>query len=110
MKYALWLIAALVAFQLWQKFAPNVPAIGSEQKVMVIEASTTEELLAKLRRVKAGTPVEVRFESAVQTINTGIRCSDHAAKAAYIAQQQREHEREQQLINAELKRIYGSAE
>ena len=69
--------------------------------------------MRQLKQVKTGQEIELQSGGPIRTyVNTGIRCSDEEAKAAYMVQEniRREQEAQElaqlnQAIDIEMKRI-----
>lgn len=77
---------------------------------LVITYTNAEELISKLRQVKAGEAIDLQYVGGPpKLVSSGIRCSDVVAKAAFMAEGQRQAQEATQAINAELARIQGSA-
>lgn len=74
--------------------------------VVVITFSSDEELIEKLRRVKAGQKIDLR-PTVPAPVSTRFRCVQTSAKAAYAERMKNEQEEERQTIIAELARIHG---
>jgi len=112
LKNVIFVIVLVYILLLWRQHAatsktsPNSNASGT----VVITFSTAEELIGKLRQVKTGQSIELQAgPPAPIEMATGIRCSDVAAKEAWIEQQNQLHEEQNQIIRAELKRIHDGA-
>jgi hypothetical protein len=120
LKNVIFVIVLVYLLLLWRQHAandkasPNAKASGT----VTITFSSTEELIDKLRQVKTGQTVELEAgpPSVEVVMSPGIRCSDEAAKAAWMEQQNQLHEQQNQLqeeqnqiIRAELQRIHDGA-
>ena len=76
---------------------------------LVVTYSTPEELLAKLRPLKTGQKIDLQYVGGpTQLVNTGIKCSDQVAKAAFQERFQKDADEKALAIDAELARIQGA--
>ncbi len=73
---------------------------------LVIEFNDSAELLVKLQRVPSGQEIEIRQVGPDRVYATNIRCSDTAARAAFMEKMNREAEWMTRNIQAEIDRIY----
>lgn len=110
------LAIALCLLVVWHNHGASIRAsFGSSHTgagspdAQVVTYTTSEELLAKLRAVKAGQKIDLQYVgSPVQVVNTGIKCSDQVAKAAFQESVQKDAKEKADAINAELARIEGA--
>ena len=73
---------------------------------LVINYTDGPDLLSRLKYVPAGQRIELHCtEPGGKTIDTGIKCWDTAAKAAYMKRKEKELSELNQAIEAEMKRI-----
>ncbi len=75
----------------------------------VVTYSTSEELIGKLRHVKAGQRLDLEFVGGPpKLVSSGIRFSDVVAAAAFREQGEREAREQTQAISAEQAHIQGT--
>jgi hypothetical protein len=77
----------------------------SSDKVVFIEYTDENDLLSKLRTVKAGQQLNLRDISSSAPVNTGLYCSDKAAIANLEAQDKARLAQINRQLKAEFDRI-----
>ncbi|MDD2762438.1 MAG: hypothetical protein PHE83_00535 [Opitutaceae bacterium] len=104
MKAVIWILVLLAVAVIWHrhnsKHSSGQSASHWASSKLVIEYNTDEELLGRLRAVKAYREIELRHIGS-DYFNTGIACSDTAGKQAYMENQ----EAVARAINEEMQRI-----
>lgn len=100
MRFLFFLVVMAALFVVWKKQPP-----AGHRSDTLITYTSNADLISKLRQVKNGTQLDLRFAGSTEPISTGIRCSDHAAIAAYQERMERQLQIERQLIEAEMVRI-----
>lgn len=111
MRTLIYAIALLLCgLALWKWFETRDPGQSIfAGDTVVIEFTDGQDLLAQLKQVEAGQKIEIIHKPSAepeQTVSTGISCGDTEAKAAYMAQVNKELEELNNAINAELDRIH----
>lgn len=85
------------------RIAQDQPSDG----VLVVEFTDMTDLLIKLRKVRTGQETDLRQVGPGRVIETGIRCGDTAAMAAFMAEANKENEFLSREIQREINRIDG---
>jgi hypothetical protein len=107
---------ALCLLVLWHNHGAVIKAsfesnhsVAGVSDTLVITYRTPEELLTKLRPLKTRQKIDLQYVGdPAQMVNTGIKCSDQVAKAAFQERFQKDADEKVLAIDAELAGIQGA--
>lgn len=109
MRFLLFLVVMAALFVVWKRQCPadldSASHRGDSREEAVITYTSNADLISKLRQVRSGTRIDLKFTGSTEPVSTGISCSNHAAIAAYQEQMERQLQIERQFIDAEMARI-----
>jgi hypothetical protein len=107
MKSLIWIVIICSALVFWSRHRPRLARDdASLNQTQVIEYSSPDDMLFKLKQARTGQKVQLRSVAhGGNLVDTGIACNDNEGFVKYMEHRRAEADRLTREINAEVARL-----